>query len=851
MQHEISISLTADNTQFIKKKDETVRLARDTKKELDKNKVFELEVKVGKLQSWLDNARARMKKAKKEWQKDVEFEARLEVNRLSRETTEAKRLLNNYLNTWEEWVSRLQAKFDQIKDKIGWSGWVTEVVGKLWQALWWLGIAVWLNSIIDKITTLWQKAAEAQAEESRLVTILGTTTWARKEQVQVLLDQAKALEKIWVVSAGNVVQTQSQLATFDLQIDTIKTLTPAILDYVTAEKWATATTEDFKSMTNWLAQALQGNFASLTKTWFVLDETTKNIISNGTEAERAAALVEVLNSTYKDFNKTLADTAEWRMQKLSIAFENLKVQIGEVFSPIILAVADQLTILTEKISDFARENETLTKVIVIGTTALWLLLWGITAIWLILPAITTWVTALWWAFALISWPIGIAIALLAWLYIAYQKNLWWIQDVVKWWVQNIKIAFETIRVIFERISTVIKPYLDRFKAVSSEAVKKVVDIFWWLNGIGDKVKKAMDIALTVMTLWLNKLVAFTFRKLSELDFIVSARQQAISNITNEKIQSSIKWNPNVARFDPKNIDFTKITPIKTQGLATIDEIPITSGWWGWWGGGRSKAKEIKEVTEEVKDYTKEIEASKKQIKGRLDSMETKKVDRLTKAGKEAFESINKEIDASTKKIEDFQKWIQGIDNELSKITDSLVSRTLKIEQELSKLRDDLVNEEDADRRAKILEEIRKLEEEYLLAKNNTDAEALETARLEAQKSETQKLLDKQALLEQEKEALQAKLEDELALQEKFQEKLQKLEETFTEKYQIELRKQEDARKQSLNNRLSAYRDMMAQMASMWWGGGVVDNSTSVTQNFTINNQSQASSIAFANKINPL
>jgi hypothetical protein len=81
-------------------------------------------------------------------------------------------------------------------------------------------------------------------------------------------------------------------------------------------------------MTNGLAQALQGNFASLTRTGFVLDETTKNLIKNGTEAERAAALVTVLNSTYKDFNQNLRDTPMGQFQVLANSAETAKTIIG-------------------------------------------------------------------------------------------------------------------------------------------------------------------------------------------------------------------------------------------------------------------------------------------------------------------------------------------------------------------------------------------------------------------------------------------------------------------------------------------------------------------------------------------
>jgi hypothetical protein len=171
-------------------------------------------------------------------------------------------------------------------------------------------------------------ALEAQAQQQRLAQLVKVTVGASDEQIQSLNEQAEALQKIGVVNKENITQTQSQLATFNLQVDTIKALTPAILDYVTAEKGAAASADQFKQMTNGLAQALNGNFASLTKVGFVLDEATKKTIKSGTESERAAALVKVLDSTYKDFNKSLADTPTGQMQKLTNAADDAKQVIG-------------------------------------------------------------------------------------------------------------------------------------------------------------------------------------------------------------------------------------------------------------------------------------------------------------------------------------------------------------------------------------------------------------------------------------------------------------------------------------------------------------------------------------------
>ena len=171
-------------------------------------------------------------------------------------------------------------------------------------------------------------ALEAQAQQERLANLVKVTVGATDAQVQSLNDQAAALQAIGVVNKENITQTQSQLATFNLQIDTIKALTPAILDYVTAEKGAAASASEFKSMTNGLAQALNGNFASLTKVGFVLDDVTKKTIKEGTETERAAALVKVLDSTYKDFNKNLANTPTGKMVNFANAAEDAKQIIG-------------------------------------------------------------------------------------------------------------------------------------------------------------------------------------------------------------------------------------------------------------------------------------------------------------------------------------------------------------------------------------------------------------------------------------------------------------------------------------------------------------------------------------------
>jgi hypothetical protein len=229
-----------------------------------------------------------------------------------------------------------------------------------------LGVAFGVQQVVAFTKSVFAAAAEAEGQQARLARLLQVSVGASQEQIEALNQQAAALEQLGVVTEGSITQTQSQLATFNLQTSTIKTLTPAILDYVTAEKGANASAMEFKQATNGLAQALNGNFTSLTRVGFVLDENTKKQISSGTEAERAAAIVSVLDSTYKGFNQSLRDTPAGRTQVLANEFNRLKEELGKALMPALGALqsllGDYLIPSIRSLAKYFKDNGTAIKV---------------------------------------------------------------------------------------------------------------------------------------------------------------------------------------------------------------------------------------------------------------------------------------------------------------------------------------------------------------------------------------------------------------------------------------------------------------------------------------------------------
>jgi hypothetical protein len=230
-------------------------------------------------------------------------------------------------------------EFERAKTGIDKFGAVGKIFDNVGQSLT-KNLTVPLLAVGGALGLMVKGAVEAQAAQERLRIILTNTGLASSHQIDALLAQASALEKIGVASKESIVISQSQLATFDLQASTISTLTPAILDYVLAEKGAAATSEDFKTMTNSLGAALQGQFGALTRANFRLTENQKKMVSTGTEAERAAAIVEILSSTYGGFNEALAKTPQGQMIILAREFGSIRDEIGGALLPIVLQVTD-------------------------------------------------------------------------------------------------------------------------------------------------------------------------------------------------------------------------------------------------------------------------------------------------------------------------------------------------------------------------------------------------------------------------------------------------------------------------------------------------------------------------------
>jgi len=176
------------------------------------------------------------------------------------------------------------------------------------------------------------KFNELEESQARLEKIVSNATGSTKEQIQVLHEQAQALENIGVVDKQVIASAQAKLATFDMSINAIKELTPALLDYAVAEYGVSVSSEQIVNAAQGFGKALQGNTELLTKQGFVISDYEKQVLETGTETERLAMFNEILGRTYKGVNEEMTKTTEGAMKNFEMKIDDINTAIGKELS---------------------------------------------------------------------------------------------------------------------------------------------------------------------------------------------------------------------------------------------------------------------------------------------------------------------------------------------------------------------------------------------------------------------------------------------------------------------------------------------------------------------------------------
>lgn len=551
-----------------------------------------------------------------------------------------------------------------------------------------LGLTALFAMATNEISKGIQALADYESAIKRLEILTRNSSGATQGQVNTLVAQAEALDKVWVATKDSIIAAQSQLATFDLSTKAIETLTPAITDYVIAEKGASATAEDFRSMTNGLAQALDWNYASLTRTWFILDEDTKKIIETGDEMEKAAAIVKVLESTYKWFNEEIArSTLEGQMIMTEKAFNNLRDTIAWALTPAIQEVywkiEEVFNKATDRVNNHIEEIRSVADTVAdVVTTIIDTATYLIDTAWDLINELSGRISDLLRTTEKDSSDSMTAIkGNFSDLVYYFEQGI----NVISWLVKMVVAAFKSW---FSTIGNYIKAVAQTWVHTFESMVNAAIDWINWLSeavGAGSLMEKVTLSANSYADIRGEALADTTDAATESRNDIKAAWDKMGTDMVNS-------YSERVAQIRKENTTFKQFD--KLEDTTTKPKGPGGSGSWSW-----KKAKD--DTADRVKAMNKLIEEQKKARQQYYKSLDSYANEQLNKQ-KKVIDDLNKEyqdkFDEIQDKIDDTSKSIKGLNDSISDLKTQLanlkVDENKSIAQEVIRARKEIAALED-------------------------------------------------------------------------------------------------------------------------------------------------------------
>ena len=272
--------------------------------------------------------------------KEHQEKVKVKISESNAELSNAKARVSQIQSEYGKFNQRV-AKSEQslsgVKDKLG--GITGKIIGVVTAYASFSGVKKFISDSI-------QLANEQTSAEKRVETTMSNVKGTTLEQIAAIKSYSSELQSLTTIGDEVSITGASQLATFQLQADTIKTLMPALSDLAVAQNGVAVSSEQMQSMANLVGKVMNGSTSALTRYGVVMNDTQSKILKTGTESQKAATLVEVLKQNFGGLAESMAKTPEGRVQQLKNAWGDMQEVVGAKVYP---ALTKTLTYITEKI----------------------------------------------------------------------------------------------------------------------------------------------------------------------------------------------------------------------------------------------------------------------------------------------------------------------------------------------------------------------------------------------------------------------------------------------------------------------------------------------------------------------
>ena len=822
------------DTSSVKQADAQIRkFARDTKAELDPKIQIELETNVVSIENQIRDVKDALRDP--ELTEPERIELRIGLNRLKSNLTEAKRQLQNYRNTWDKELSRLQKKFNDTNDTIKQQWGVIWSLKRSLSWIWWL--IAWAFAL-DQIIEFWRRIFTVTSRVESARTAFIQLTWS-VDQANALLAEIDEFAQRSPFNRLGIQEAAQRLLWFQFTaaetVDVLQAVGEGVaaiggnqetFDGVVLALWQiqakgkVSAEELLQIAERWLPV-----FDILTEKLGLTQEEIANIWNAWITAEQwISALVEWLNERFGGALEAQSLTLQGRLSNLVDIFEirlwQLWSSLSWWFNKVLDTLSRALNSFTE--SDIVEFGQSLSLTFsavfdsliflvestfsVIRTSVQWLNdLFAFVANWFntsaqqienakqsslwLFSLFTLWITTVWQAFQLLT-----AI----------------VTDVAKWFPQIFAVSASNIGKIFSNLSGI----------VIEEIVSIVNWAIWLLNSFAEQANTILPESLS---LWTIDTVSFSSWVASLTDWL-------------EDFWDSFAETEKKAAWFFQNIENARKDLLSQQWGVNVFELfgdwiaPTSPTSPTWPSGSQEEINRNKELEESIRKIQEAREEERRAAIGTLWWVSNLLTDQVRK-----YAEIRDEIAGIDEEIQ----WINSsIENVNLSAAEDLASRFVEIQNEIANI--DVAWWDSWDQaRLQALQA-----EAELIKQNTTEAQLAEAERqawlstaekiLEARDQEISQLEIKRQELEDQKALLEEQKAAEIETIRQSAELQKSIEEGITENFRIQIEKRKEI--------LSDFQRLQGQAADLWlisasqnawWGAWWINNTSTQNINVTV------------------
>ena len=199
-----------------------------------------------------------------------------------------------------------------------------------------------------------KEAYDKQAEaEARLAQVMRNTMQASAAEVKQIKELCSAQQALGVVGDEVQLAGAQELATYLSTTDALKQLIPVMNDMAVQQYGYKVSAEEATNIATMMGKVMEGQTGALSRYGYYFTEAEEQILKFGTEAERAATLAKIVESSVGGMNQALAQTPTGRLQQLSNTLGDIKEQFGKAVTTVLTAFLPALNAVASLLASIA------------------------------------------------------------------------------------------------------------------------------------------------------------------------------------------------------------------------------------------------------------------------------------------------------------------------------------------------------------------------------------------------------------------------------------------------------------------------------------------------------------------